>query len=298
MRVDAGVGVGEVAQRPLGRHDIAFELRLHAAEAFLERRIGRRVPRRRSSEHRGQIGDALARQRVGLHERIDILDAVAIFLLLQRLEEGEHPLPRDPGGGEEARAGGVGGGFLRPAEREILAHAGLLAERHQPRPRLARAGCDGGEAEDHRQKRDVHRGLDAGIGEDDVPVGDVPQFVRDDALHLIGAGRRLQQARMDVDGLAARDEGVDRIVVDQDDLDVARRQARRLDQRRGHVGEHRLRLGIAQDRLGIGRLGGQQHAGGGGNDEALQGRHASDHRRAGRRGHGQTTDAGGHATGG
>lgn len=52
-------------------------------------------------------------------------------------------------------------------------------------------------------------------------VGDMAEFVRDDALHLVGVGRRLQQAGMDVDGLFTGDEGVDRIVVDEDDLDVA-----------------------------------------------------------------------------
>ena len=82
-----------------------------------------------------------------------------------------------------------------------------------------------------------------------MAVGDMPQFVRDHALHLVRGRRLAQQARMDIDGLTARDEGVDRIVVDEDDADVARRQAGGLDQRRRHLRKHRLGLGVAQDRL-------------------------------------------------
>ena len=60
---------------------------------------------------------------------------------------------------------------------------------------------------------------------------------------------------MDVDDLAAGDEGVDLAVVEQDDLDVLGLQPGRLDQRPRHVAQQRLGLGVAQDRLGAGRLG-------------------------------------------
>ena len=59
---------------------------------------------------------------------------------------------------------------------------------------------------------------------------------------------------MDVDDLAAGDEGVDLAVVDQDDLDVLGLQPGRLDQRPRDVAQQRLGLGVAQDRLGRGRL--------------------------------------------
>ena len=61
---------------------------------------------------------------------------------------------------------------------------------------------------------------------DDVAAGDVADLVGDDALHLVGVVGGGDQARMDVDDLAAGDEGVDRPVVDQDDLDVVGPEAR------------------------------------------------------------------------
>ena len=70
------------------------------------------------------------------------------------------------------------------------------------------------QAEHHREQVHAHGGFGPAIGEDDMPVGDVAKFVRDHALDFVRIVCRLQQARMDIDGLAARDERVDRIVVD------------------------------------------------------------------------------------
>ena len=89
---------------------------------------------------------------------------------------------------------------------------------------------------------------------DDVAAGDVAELVRDHALHLVGIVGRGDQAGMDVDDLAAGDEGVDLAVVDQDDLDVLGLKPGRLDQRPRDVAQQRLGLGVAQDRLGRGRL--------------------------------------------
>ena len=105
-------------------------------------------------------------------------------------------------------------------------------------------------------------GLAPASPSDDMAVGDVAELVRDHALDLVGVVGGLDQARMDVDGLPAGDEGVDRVVVDQHDLDVARVEPGRLDERRRHVGEHRLGLGIAQDRLRGGGLRPEQGGGG------------------------------------
>ncbi len=66
---------------------------------------------------------------------------------------------------------------------------------------------------------------------------------------------------MDIDRLPARDEGVDRPVIDQNQLDIAGFQFARLDQRGGHVVEQGLGLGIAQDRLRRHRLQNDQRAG-------------------------------------
>ena len=59
---------------------------------------------------------------------------------------------------------------------------------------------------------------------------------------------------MDIDGLPADDERIDRIVVDQHDLDIVGRQAGGDDHLPRHVLEQRLCLGVAQDRLGTRRL--------------------------------------------
>ncbi len=81
---------------------------------------------------------------------------------------------------------------------------------------------------------------------------------------------------MDIDDLPARDEGVDRGIVDEDDLDIFRLQPRRFDQRRGHLGQHGLALGIAQDRLRERRARGEDRQRGKREDEcqkAVEGSH-------------------------
>jgi hypothetical protein len=143
--------------------------------------------------------------------------------------------------------------------------------------RLAAARRHRRQAEHHREQVHAHRGFGAAIGEHDMAVGDVAEFVRDHALDFVRIVRRLEQARMDIDGLAARDERIDRIVVDQHDLDVARRQARRRDQRAGHFGEHRFGFRIAEDRLRLRGLRPEQEGGGQGRDEAL---HIAQYRRS------------------
>jgi hypothetical protein len=116
----------------------------------------------------------------------DVGGAEAVFLLLQFLEEAEHPAARDVRLAEELRAGRVGGRFLDAAEREVAAHRCLLARRHDAGACFAAAGRHRGEAEDHRQEVHAHCGLGAAVGEDDVAVGDVAELVRDDALDFVG----------------------------------------------------------------------------------------------------------------
>ena len=55
-----------------------------------------------------------------------------------------------------------------------------------------------------------------------MAAGDMADLVRDDALDLVDIVGRVDQPAVDVDGLAARDEGVDLLVAEQDDLDIAR----------------------------------------------------------------------------
>ena len=158
IRVGAGVvGVDRLVagrvglQRLVGGHDVAGELRLHAAEAFLQRGVGLVGPGGRRLEVGGERRDALARERMRLHERIDVGGAEAVFLLLQFLEEAEHAAAGDVRLAEEFRAGRVGGRFLDAAEREVAAHRRLLARRHDAGAGLAAAGRHRGEAEHHRE---------------------------------------------------------------------------------------------------------------------------------------------------
>ena len=49
---------------------------------------------------------------------------------------------------------------------------------------------------------------------------DMTKFVRDDTLNLICCGCGVYQSAVKINRLAARDERVDRFVVDQDDIDI------------------------------------------------------------------------------
>ena len=80
-----------------------------------------------------------------------------------------------------------------------------------------------------------------------MAAGDVAELVRDHALELVDIVGRLEQARLDVDRLAGRDEGVDLGIVEKHDLDAVRVEPRRLDQRPRDVLEQRLGLGVAED---------------------------------------------------
>ena len=70
---------------------------------------------------------------------------------------------------------------------------------------------------------------------DRVAGDDVAQLVRDHALHLVHVVRRLDQAGLEIDGLAGRDEGVDLGVVEKDDVDAVRIEPGSHDQRPRHV---------------------------------------------------------------
>jgi hypothetical protein len=80
------------------------------------------------------------------------------------------------------------------------------------------------------------------------------ELVGDHALHLVRIVGGGDEARMDVDDLPAGNEGVDALVVDEDDLHVFGPEPRRCHDRTGHVAEQHLRFRIAKDRLGGGRL--------------------------------------------
>ena len=76
------------------------------------------------------------------------------------------------------------------------------------------------DSEDQRQDRDFGRGIGPVVDADRVAADDVTEFVRDHALQLVGIVGGVDQAGVDVDHLALRDEGVDLGILDEHDLDV------------------------------------------------------------------------------
>ena len=86
-----------------------------------------------------------------------------------------------------------------------------------------------------------------------MAAGDMAQFVREHALHFLRVVCRADQAGMNIDRLSARHEGVDRGIIEQDEIDRARIETRRRHDRCGHVLKESLGLGITQHRLRSGR---------------------------------------------
>ena len=87
---------------------------------------------------------------------------------------------------------------------------------------------------------------------DRVAGDDVTELVRDHALDLVDVVRRLDQPRLEIDGLSGRDESVDLGIVQKDHVDAVRVEPGSDDQRPRHVLEQQLRLGVAEDgRAGV-----------------------------------------------
>ena len=112
-----------------------------------------------------------------------------------------------------------------------------------------------------------------------MAAGDVAKLVRDHALQLVDIVGRDDQAGLDIDHLARRDEGVDLVVLEQDDLDAAGVEPGRLDQRLRHVAEQQFSLAVAQDLRAVVPLRGRRLD----DRESKQQRHHEQAREAGQR---------------
>ena len=77
---------------------------------------------------------------------------------------------------------------------------------------------------------------------------DVPELVGDHALELVHIIRGEDQPGMNIDRLAGRDEGINRRIIEQDDVDARRIELGRADQRRRDVLEQQLGLAVAENR--------------------------------------------------
>jgi hypothetical protein len=214
-----------------------------------------------------QIGQAVGRHRVGgIEFRIGIAgEAVAEFLVLQLLEEIERTAPGNPRLGEILRPGRVGLGFLRATEREVAAQRRLLPGHEHAKAGVGRSGGSGQPAQQQRKQGDAGGRLRSRRA-DHVAAGDVAQLVGEHALHFVDVVGRADEAGMDIDCLPTGHESVDRAIVEQDDIDIARIEPRRLDDRRRHVAKQRFGFRIAQHVLRQHRLRGERQGRHGGTD--------------------------------
>ena len=125
----------------------------------------------------------------------------------------------------------------------------MLRACDQGRACIARTGGHGEHAktdgDEGRARSDVH-GACAGNG---VAAGDVTRLVRDDALDLARRFRSDQQASVQVDILAIRDEGVEAGIIDDVKPDILRIEAGDFKDRIGPFAQRRLDLGIPDQAL-------------------------------------------------
>ena len=227
----------------------AVELGAHQVVAKLKLRRILLVPVRARLGELLERAHALGRHRMRLHVGIGIARGKQDFVG-HALEGVVHALGRLAGGGEELDAGAVGrflllahvgqqraaDGFLRPEDRRGRI-AGIAARRDH------RA-----DAEQHGDDRLRlrHRELLAELRQ--VAAGNMTGLVRQHADDLV---RRLgvhQRAGVHEDAAAVHDEGVERLVVDQRDLDVLLREPRDLQDRLRVVPHQLLDLGVADQR--------------------------------------------------
>jgi hypothetical protein len=230
-----------------GYFEIAQQLRLDALEPRFERGVRGLGPIGVGLEPLGQRLDALVRQRVGAVVAVLLVDREAIFLVLQLAEELQEALPADSGVVEIGDRGLVGRRLLGAGEGEEAADRRALSRHEQRHSGIGRP-CGNRQRTKHQcRERNAGRFLGAVAKANGVAAGDMPDLVRDDALDLVGIIGRLDQAAVQIHGLAGGDESVDRRVIEQDDLDAFGVETRGDDQRPRHVFEQKLGLAVAQD---------------------------------------------------
>jgi hypothetical protein len=90
-----------------------------------------------------------------------------------------------------------------------------------------------------------------------MPAGDMAKFMRDDALHLGCTFGHIDKAAVNVNRLPARNKGINRGIIDQNDVDILGIKPRCCNQRARHIMQKRLSFGIAQHGLRCHRLEGE-----------------------------------------
>ena len=219
-----------------------MQFRLDAAQQFDRAgRIGR-VRAAGLLDMVAHVLDALLGQRMGTHPGL-LPVARQQLVALQDLEELQQAASRLAAAVEKVQRRMVGGGLLRDRElqKRALAYAGGAEHRRAAAPDH-RGGGGGGHRDD---------GLDAGVaqrllGAQHMSAGDMAALVRDDTDQLVGHLGPQNQAGVDEDRLAAGDERIELIVVDQVNPDIAGIEPGRAPNRARHRPNIVLDLGVAQ----------------------------------------------------
>uniref|UniRef100_A0A0N4ZJ07 Transcriptional regulator n=1 Tax=Parastrongyloides trichosuri TaxID=131310 RepID=A0A0N4ZJ07_PARTI len=176
------------------------------------------------------------------------------FLGAEILEELDHAAPGFPGAFQGAGAGDVGLALLALHVTQGAERAEVLAGGQKRRARVRRAGDRGQGAQRHGHDHRLHPGVLGAVAQG-VAVLDVPGLVGDHAQKLVGVLGPQNQAGVQPHDSPARGEGVQVVVVDQQDLDLVRVQAHGVEHGLGPLMDDALDLGVPDQALGLGRGG-------------------------------------------
>ncbi|MNV19189.1 hypothetical protein D3C71_1100430 [compost metagenome] len=245
-----GVGRRIVAQRRVGRFHEGADLGDHQGVlghplgAVLVVVVGGGLDRT------AQRFDALRRQ--GVTAEIGIAALVREdFLRTEVLEELDHAPAGFPGAFQGAGAGDVSLAFLALHVAQGAERAEILAGGQKGRARVRRAGDRGQGAQGHGHDHRLHAGVLGAVAQG-VAVLDVAGLVGDHAQKLVGGLGLQDQAGVQAHDAPARGEGVQVIVVDQQDFDFGRVQSHGVEHRLGPFVDDALDLGVADQALGRG----------------------------------------------
>ena len=176
-------------------------------------------------------------------------------LVGEALERLVHALGGLLGGGEIFHAGTVGGVLLRAHVRQerVLQHRLRRGQRRNADLVGAGDAAAGGRhqragAQDHRQDRLRGGGLNLLAHARQMTAGDVAGLMGEHADHLIRRFGFHQRAGIDEDAPSVRHEGVERAMVDDDDLDVLLGEAGGAQDRLRIFAQQLFDLGVADDR--------------------------------------------------
>ena len=190
-----------------------------------------------------------------LRVRVGILRGQEL-LIGEALEGHHHALGGLVRGIQVGEAGAIRGEFLCALVAEQRAHRDGASHRDCARTHLRALGRPGisagrhaGDAEQADHRTDRLRACDLVAEIFQMPAGEMPGLVREDADHLVRRFRIEQRTGMDHHAPAAGDERIELAILHQHDFRVARADAGGAKNRRGIVAEQRLDLGVADDGL-------------------------------------------------